>query len=523
MTLHLPRIEYPEIFIGFVGAIGTHFDPTLKILRQLFEREGYSVTEVKVTDLFKTFEPYIPPDIPLVRSPLYERFRSHISYGNQLRRTFDDGAVLAAATVNRIVRKRPTGFEKNVFLLYQFKRKEEIDLLRSVYGDHFFQVSAYSRRGARIDSLSRRFAASANSAHNENFHEKAEHLVQVDHDEVGVVHGQRIAKIFHDADFILNLDLQQPTLDKQIEKFFELLLSSNSYSPTFFEYGMFAAKAAALKSLDLSRQVGAAIFSTDGDLVAMGANEVPAAGGLSYSHDSRIDAREYKFGYDSNERRKRQVLSELAELLCPYSNEEAIQKNRKIQDSQFMDALEYGRVVHAEMCAICNAARTGHSLKDATLFCTTFPCHMCAKHIVAAGIKKVVFWEPYPKSLAADLHPDSLRVEHSERGEYENYPAVEFEHFYGITPRRYREFFERAKRKDANGNFQEYVRGIKRPFLDVPLSTKRPKPHYFDLEQDVINLALQEVKDTRLLNGEDVSGRIVAPTLQPPISDDIIT
>ncbi|MDN3612645.1 hypothetical protein QWZ16_23945 [Vibrio ostreicida] len=26
-----------------------------------------------------------------------------------------------------------------------------------------------------------------------------------------------------------------------------------------------------------------------------------------------------------------------------------------------------------------------------------FPCHNCAKHIVASGIKRVVYVEPYPK------------------------------------------------------------------------------------------------------------------------------
>jgi deoxycytidylate deaminase len=56
-----------------------------------------------------------------------------------------------------------------------------------------------------------------------------------------------------------------------------------------------------------------------------------------------------------------------------------------------MDALEYGRIIHAEMSAICDAARLGRSIKNAVLFTTTFPCHMCAKHIVAAGITKVVF------------------------------------------------------------------------------------------------------------------------------------
>jgi deoxycytidylate deaminase len=94
-------------------------------------------------------------------------------------------------------------------------------------------------------------------------------------------------------------------------------------------------------------------------------------------------------------------------------------KRKEISDSQFMDALEYGRIVHAEMSAISDAARNGRAIKDTVLYSTTFPCHMCAKHIVAAGIAKVIFLEPYPKSLASDLHSDSIEIENSDRGQYD--------------------------------------------------------------------------------------------------------
>jgi hypothetical protein len=61
--------------------------------------------------------------------------------------------------------------------------------------------------------------------------------------------------------------------------------------------------------------------------------------------------------------------------------------------------------------AISDAARLGRATKHATLFCTTFPCHICTKHIVAAGIDRVVFLEPYPKSLSQKLHGDSITFE----------------------------------------------------------------------------------------------------------------
>ena len=54
---------------------------------------------------------------------------------------------------------------------------------------------------------------------------------------------------------------------------------------------------------------------------------------------------------------------------------------------------------HAEANAIGNASRSGRPTSNATLYCTTYPCAECAKLIVAAGIKEVVYNEPYPSPL----------------------------------------------------------------------------------------------------------------------------
>ena len=62
-----------------------------------------------------------------------------------------------------------------------------------------------------------------------------------------------------------------------------------------------------------------------------------------------------------------------------------------------MDALEYGRIVHAENVGDLGCSEAWAIVKDGILFCTTFPCHMCAKHIIASGIGKAIFLEPYQK------------------------------------------------------------------------------------------------------------------------------
>ncbi|MBB3188629.1 dCMP deaminase family protein [Microbacter margulisiae] len=52
-------------------------------------------------------------------------------------------------------------------------------------------------------------------------------------------------------------------------------------------------------------------------------------------------------------------------------------------------------VLHAEANAITKIARSNNSSQGATLYVTSSPCIECAKLIIQAGIKRVVYGEPY--------------------------------------------------------------------------------------------------------------------------------
>ena len=60
-------------------------------------------------------------------------------------------------------------------------------------------------------------------------------------------------------------------------------------------------------------------------------------------------------------------------------------------------------VLHAEANAITKVARTSNSSEGATLYITTSPCIECAKLIIQAGIKRVVFDDLYTKSEGLQL------------------------------------------------------------------------------------------------------------------------
>lgn len=73
---------------------------------------------------------------------------------------------------------------------------------------------------------------------------------------------------------------------------------------------------------------------------------------------------------------------------------------------------ELCRAVHAEQNAIIQAAKIGLSVYGATLYCTTAPCAICAKMIINAGIKTVVYEGDYPDALAMEyLNEAGVEVE----------------------------------------------------------------------------------------------------------------
>jgi deoxycytidylate deaminase len=257
----------------------------------------------------------------------------------------------------------------------------------------------------------------------------------------------------------------------------------------------YAAAGAALRSVDLSRQVGAAIFSKNAEIVSLGCNEVPKAKGGTYWSDDPPTFRDIDLKRDANQERRDEIFYDLVDRLSSEgflsekpSSPTEIQKyaermlgTKKIKDCQLMDIIEFGRMIHAEMSAISDAARLGKPTQDAILYTTTFPCHLCAKHIVAAGIDRVVFLEPYPKSYAKELHDDSITFDPREK------TKVLFQPFIGISPRRYRDIFEKKSRKDSSGHIRDWYEGAPAPRLEDRSSA------YIENEEPLAYFALGEL------------------------------
>jgi len=68
---------------------------------------------------------------------------------------------------------------------------------------------------------------------------------------------------------------------------------------------------------------------------------------------------------------------------------------------------ELCRGLHAEQNALLQAALHGVSVKDSTLYITCACCSICAKMIINAGIKEIVFIGDYPDKMAIDFLKES--------------------------------------------------------------------------------------------------------------------
>jgi dCMP deaminase len=68
---------------------------------------------------------------------------------------------------------------------------------------------------------------------------------------------------------------------------------------------------------------------------------------------------------------------------------------------------ELCRGVHAEQNAVIQAAYFGVSIKDSTIYTTNYPCVMCAKILVNAGIKEIVYEEEYIDELSRKVLDES--------------------------------------------------------------------------------------------------------------------
>ncbi len=496
----------PEIFIGLVGAVGTDLYRVRDVLKQELRRANYTPEIIHLSKLMMDVD-NLESLSAYETSPEDERIDKFMDAGDAIRNSIPrpDAVVLLGISKIQAIREERqiqapgTGesqqgqaakgsrsskdirpLNRHAYIFHSLKHPEEIRTLRRVYGSAFLAVSVYSPREIRKKALCDRIARSRGEYNGDKFFDTADRLIEKDEKEVGD-YGQNVRETFPEGDVFI--DATNPDdIPAQITRLVNILFEHPYITPTVDEYGMFHAKAAAFRSADLSRQVGAVIMTTDGEIIAAGCNEVPKAGGGAVwegrDEDKGKDYRDYTLGYNFTARMKHETIAEIFSRLGPdwlapdlqsCSPEELATRalyagdTPRLKGTRADSILEFGRIVHAEMSAVTDAARRGLSVLGAVLYCTTFPCHMCARHIIASGLKQVVYIEPYPKSLAKELYRKSIQVDFDVEADDD---AVVFRPFVGVSPTRYLDFFSMPKRKDDQGHTLDWSPEIAQPRID---------------------------------------------------------
>jgi deoxycytidylate deaminase len=432
---------YPgaELVFAIVCPLGTPYNRVVEALGNYLGHFGYKTKKIQVSDYFNDLLLQLGSDLSPERDDEPAIAFHKIAAGNKIRQITSQNDIMALVAAgliadfrkeeNKALGRRPNqrrGLPLNntAYIVSTVRRPEEVTALRRIYGSGFFLMGVNASREVREHFLSEKGIIG----------DSADKLMETDAKEK-LEYGQATRDAFQLADVFLSGESGDGDYGDQVSRFLDLLFGSPTLTPTPQEQAMFMAYAASLRSGDLSRQVGAAIMDAHGDLISVGCNEAPKPGGGLYDPPTvkQPSHRDIERGEDSNEREKENLAERIVQELGGGIDPKAVRSSLKT--AGFFDITEFGRSVHAEMEALLACARSGRSARDAILYTTTFPCHNCTRHIVAAGVKRVVYIEPYAKSRASDLHPDAISVDRVEEGK------VPFLPFVGVGPRRYFDLF----------------------------------------------------------------------------------
>lgn len=454
---HSDPISYDteELVFALVGPVGVNMTLVQEKLSKSLQDVGYDVHVIHITEVLKKFPKFEESSKKHKVGKSKSEFEVKIESLNEVCRKCEDNSVFAALTISEIFDFRAFSPKKKIaYIVRQLKRIEEIDLLTKVYGKRLVQVSITLEEEDRIENITRKILKEGLITSEHKARIAANEIVYTDENEDDES-GQKVGSIFHRGDVFVNCD-SEDRAERNISRFIKAFFGSNVISPTMDEFGSYMAVAASMRSCDLSRQTGAAILNQEGSIISLGFNETPKAFGGHYWEGDDFKQRDIDKKFEGNKDSIHQMLNDCCNKLSDAINEMDKENVYKILSKSLIgDITEYGRMTHAEMSAICDASKWGKSLQNSTMYATTFPCHNCAKHIVASGIKKLVYIEPYPKSKALTLHHDSISIDRTSS------KKVPFVHFDGISPKRYRDIFQKnGKRRDSKGDINEWFSNV---------------------------------------------------------------
>jgi deoxycytidylate deaminase len=486
----IKKRQTPEVIIGLCGTIGSGTTQVAK--------------EIQTTLLSYDFDTQIIHASDLIRElSKIQQQKKNFAYiealqnaGNEIRQTHGNDYI-AQCLIKKICESRWKKYKdlpkkeqykqvrepsRRATIIDSLKHPDEACLFQMTYGDMFYLFGVLCPRHIRAQRLEMQGLS------------KSEAFKCIERDEAeNFEYGQQLLKTIDKCDFFIrNTEGDSHKIHDTVERCIDLILGDNKTTPTKHEYAMFIAQASALRSGCLSRQVGACIIDDNGNILATGRNDVPAFKGGLCTEDNGNENRCFaRHGAKcSSNKHQGKILSDITSILSEHMPSESIEEviNKIKKTTRIGGLIEFSRAIHAEMDAITTAAREGNtSLTNTTIYCTTYPCHNCARHIVASGITTVYYIEPYEKSLALDLHDDSIDRD----PDYEKIGISKLQilPFDGVAPKRYMSLFKSDNRKNSfDGTLKSIDNKNALPVIKKYVDT------YIEIESKVTEHVIQKSK-----------------------------
>lgn len=543
---NLPELE---ILLGIVSPLGSNRDTFIKKLENEFSKNDFDFEYISITDLlFSHNGKKIPKPLDyFIKMQICSQLRLDYSNAILIRLIIESINTIR----NNYKKSKKNSRKKIVYLIDQLKNVAEHTVLSHIYGLNYIQLSLFSNQVERDATLknkfhdvtisdmivnsytddcinildkmkikikgnSKEFANNLLTEYCEEILPDATHrLMEKDFIEIDDMFtesksGQQISELFHRSHYFINLDLHESDINRETDKFMNILLGRNQEYPTQDEFGMSLAYQASVRSnFPGNRHIGASIISEHGEVISVASIRAPTQKSSNPTLDDRLSIQKgynsfhkkiknWKFditiltdGYEPHlmtnnlnpERGKIYLLKKKTSLeytvidpdgkkitdtinkkqlgkqipkkltidslrkLLPkilkitssrrhtYSDSNKLNSSKNIlhEIKQFIgNLLDFHPCTHAEIAAIIDAAKLGVSVRNATLYTTTFPCHLCAKDIINAGIKRVVYLEAYPKSRNRELYPNLIDFDPKFESE-----LIPFNFYWGIGPMRF--------------------------------------------------------------------------------------
>lgn len=356
-----------KIIIGMTGPFGSGCS---YIAKQILENKGY-----KYISLSKILRDELEGREATARTELQD-------LGNEFRQKY--GADFLAKKAYEIIRES----EEEKWVIDSIRNTHEISFLREAIGT-FYVIAAWAEQEIRWKRVEEKYNRNRAAFEADDIRDSCENFET----------GQQVTLCYQMADIIIlnNKDIKSTEaedfkeLEKKTQRFIDIIERKMSFMPMEMETLMAMAYANSVRSSCSQRKVGALIIDNFGNVFSSGFNEVPTS--------ERSCKKEYGMCYRKYLRKK--FSDELTGII---EDSETQAKVTSVVKSHFK-ALDYCRALHAEENAIVNMARLGgaKNLNDSALYTTTYPCNLCANKIAQVGIRRLIYFEPYPQKEAKKI------------------------------------------------------------------------------------------------------------------------